>query len=131
MPDAPKADAPAPDALERLFSYGTLRLETVQRATFGRLLAGRPDHLPGFSLSLIEITDPDVLAASGQTHHPIVSRTGHPADQIAGTVFEVTAEELHQADHYEVSDYRRERFTLASGLDAWVYVAAAEAQEAS
>ena len=113
-----------PDTLERLFSYGTLQLEAVQRATFGRLLTGRPDHLPGFDLSQVEITDPEVLAKSGQTHHPIVRRTGRPSDQIAGTVFEVTAEELQQADRYEVADYRRERFPLASGLDAWVYVAA-------
>jgi gamma-glutamylcyclotransferase (GGCT)/AIG2-like uncharacterized protein YtfP len=113
-----------PDTTERLFSYGTLQLEAVQRSTFGRLLAGRPDHLPGFRQSLIEITDPEVLATSGQTHHPIVVHTGDPQDQIAGTVFELTPEDLAQADRYEVADYRRERFTLASGVEAWVYVAA-------
>jgi hypothetical protein len=113
-----------PDASERLFSYGTLQLDSVQLATFGRLVPGRPDHLPGFHLALIEITDPDVLAKSGQTHHPIVRRTGEAKDRIAGMVFEVTAADLAQADLYEVSDYRRERFVLASGLSAWVYVAA-------
>jgi Gamma-glutamyl cyclotransferase, AIG2-like len=111
--------------VHRLFSYGTLQLDQVQIATFGRSLTRWPDHLPGFSLSLIEITDPDVVATSGQTHHPIVTRTGDPQDRIAGMVFEVTAADLEQADQYEVSDYRRERFRLASGVEAWVYVAAA------
>jgi hypothetical protein len=32
---------------ESLFSYGTLRQEEVQLATFGRRLAGRPDALVG------------------------------------------------------------------------------------
>ncbi|WP_442583511.1 hypothetical protein ACSBOB_16760 [Mesorhizobium sp. ASY16-5R] len=41
------------DASEKLFSYGTLRLADVQLATFGRLLEGREDTLPGFALSMI------------------------------------------------------------------------------
>ena len=49
-----------------LFSYGTLQLESVQLASFGRRLAGHPDAMPGFSKSFIEITDPDVLVASGE-----------------------------------------------------------------
>jgi hypothetical protein len=31
--------------VERLFSYGTLQDEAVQRATFGRTLRGTPDRL--------------------------------------------------------------------------------------
>jgi hypothetical protein len=34
---------------------------------------------------------------------------------------------MAQADRYEVADYRRERFRLASGVEAWVYVAAGPA----
>jgi hypothetical protein len=34
-----------------LFSYGTLQQEDVQWSTFGRLLEGEPDELPGFALS--------------------------------------------------------------------------------
>ena len=33
----------ADDYSERLFSYGTLRDEAVQRANFGRTLQGSPD----------------------------------------------------------------------------------------
>eukprot|EP01133_Synstelium_polycarpum_P028912 gene28912-35239_t len=48
-----------------LFSYGTLQQEGVQLSSFGRLLQGTPDAMPGFRKSMIEITDPDVIRASG------------------------------------------------------------------
>lgn len=109
---------------EWLFSYGTLQQEGVQLSTFGRLLEGRPDALPGFRQTMVRITDPDVLAKSGKDFHPIVAPSADPADAIEGTVFQVTAEELVQADLYEVDDYKRVAVTLKSGLHAWVYVAA-------
>jgi hypothetical protein len=110
-------------ASERLFSYGTLQLESVQLATFGRRLVGSRDALPGHAESLLEISDAAVVATSGKTHHPIARFTGRDADAVAGTVFEVTPEELAQADRYEVSDYQRVAVTLRSGTRAWVYVA--------
>jgi gamma-glutamylcyclotransferase (GGCT)/AIG2-like uncharacterized protein YtfP len=105
-----------------LFSYGTLRDPAVQRSTFGRELAGRADRIAGFRLGQVEITDPHVLAVSGQTHHPILAATGDPADTVDGGVFEVTDQELRRADDYEVDDYRRVEVPLASGGTAWVYV---------
>jgi len=111
--------------MANLFSYGTLRQREVQLANFGRELDGKPDALPGYRLSLIEITDPAVLAVSGETHHPIVRPSDDPADAIEGTVFTVTDAELAAADAYEVDDYVRVAVTLRSGLDAWVYVEAA------
>ena len=116
------SDAPA----EWLFSYGTLQQEGVQLATFGRLLAGRPDRLPGFRLAEVRITDPQVLAESGKAIHPIASPSADPADAIDGTVFQVTPAELDNADRYEVADYTRIAARLASGIQAWVYVAAAD-----
>jgi hypothetical protein len=107
---------------ERLFSYGTLQLENVQRETFGRLLDGEADALVGYRRELVEITDPDVLAKSGERFHPIVMRSGDAADRVAGTVFLITQDELLAADGYEVSDYQRVSAELASGLTAWVYV---------
>ena len=112
------------DASERLFSYGTLQQEGVQRETFGRLLKGEADVLPGYARSMVEITDPDVIAASGERFHPIVQASADPADEVAGTVFEITAAELAAADSYEVSDYRRVAVRLKSDRDAWVYVKA-------
>lgn len=109
-------------ALQRPFSYGTLQLESVQRAQFGRLLGGVPDELMGFAQTMVEITDPDVLAKSGERFHPIVTRSGNAVDRVGGMVFEITAAELAAADSYEVSDYERVEAELASGLRAWVYV---------
>lgn len=107
-----------------LFSYGTLQLESVQLSSFGRKLEGRPDALPGYRKDLVEITDPEVLAASGEKFHPIVSASANAADEVAGTVFRITAPELAAADAYEVSDYKRVEVTLKSGLKAFVYVKA-------
>ena len=109
---------------EWLFSYGTLQDVAVQRANFGRELAGEPDAMQGYAQSWVEITDPAVLATSGKTHHPIVSHSGNSQDQVTGTVFHITAQELLAADAYEVDDYQRVAVTLASGRVAWVYIEA-------
>ncbi|AVS76330.1 gamma-glutamylcyclotransferase [Acidovorax cattleyae] len=112
----------SPEEAERLFSYGTLQLEAVQLSTFGRRLVGHADRLPGFRLEQLEIRDAAVVAASGKTHHPILVRTDdRTVAFVEGTVFEISRSELAQADAYEVSDYRRIRVTLASGMKAWVY----------
>ena len=114
-------------AMEHLFSYGTLQQADVQLATFGRLLDGRPDQLPGYRLSLLPIDDAQVVATSGKTHHPLASRSADAADGVPGAVLAVTPGELRQADGYEVAAYRRERVTLASGMRAWAYVDARDA----
>ena len=111
---------------ERLFSYGTLQLEPVQRATFGRMLEGVADVLPGYRLGELAIRDAAVVTTSGASHHPIVIATGDGSDRVPGMVFSVTPAELAQADAYEVDDYERVRVTLGSGLEAWVYAAAAQ-----
>lgn len=108
--------------MERLFSYGTLQQDNVQLATFGRLLKGTPDALVGFAVQSVEIRDPQVIAASGKTHHPGVVHTGKPADRVPGTVFEITPAELASADAYEVYEYERVEAALASGTRAWVYI---------
>lgn len=105
-----------------LFSYGTLQQEDVQLSTFGRKLAGHADALLGFEQSMVEIDDPDVVATSGKTHHPIVKFTGQGADRVAGTVFDISDMELANADKYEVAAYKRVATELASGVQAWVYV---------
>ena len=43
-------------------------------------------------------------------------------DRIDGTVFDITDDELSNADRYEVKDYKRVSAQLASGTTAWVYV---------
>jgi gamma-glutamylcyclotransferase (GGCT)/AIG2-like uncharacterized protein YtfP len=104
-----------------LFSYGTLQDRAVQLANFGRELTGTADSLTGYSTSLIAIRDAAVVAAGGKTHHTIAERSRNPADEVRGTVYEITAEELAAADRYEIPEYTRISVTLKSGKPAWVY----------
>lgn len=113
---------------EKLFSYGTLRYEAVQLATFCRKLDGQSDALSGFLFTMVEITDPYVIATSGEALHPIIAYTGNASDRVNGMVFDISLEELKQADSYEVADYKRIGVQLASGIKAWVYVNATENQ---
>lgn len=105
-----------------LFSYGTLQQANVQLATFGRRLEGTADSLVGYEQSFVAIGDPEVVRTSGKSHHPIVKFTGAPGALVAGTVFEITDDELQRADRYEVASYRRVAARLLSGREAWVYV---------
>lgn len=104
-----------------LFSYGTLQQPDVQRATFGRLLAGQRDELVGFELGVLRVADPAFVAKSGKADHAIVRFNGRPDSRVAGMAFEVTDEELARADEYEPAGYRRMAATLGSGRSAWVY----------
>lgn len=115
-----------------LFSYGTLQEEAVQRLTFGRLLEGERDELPGFEPSRVRNEDPQEAAASGRTHHANVTFNGRSDSRVSGTVFEITDAELAAADEYErPAAYKRITAVLASGKQAWVYVAAGTAPEES
>lgn len=106
----------------RLFSYGTLRQPEVQFALFGRQVPTIPDLLPGHRIDWLQITDPAVIATSGSDRHPILRR-GAPSDCVEGAYLELTDEDLIAADEYEVDDYTRVNARLASGVDAWVYIA--------
>ena len=48
------ADSPADQIL---FTYGTLQQPEVQLDTFGRLVAGEDDSLPGDTVDYVEIDD--------------------------------------------------------------------------
>lgn len=109
---------------QTLFSYGTLQDEAVQIATFGRVLNGTPDILRGYILGTLTITNPGVVGTSGIETHPVIrkAKTNDMGATVKGTIFKLTAQELHQADIYEESDYDRIRVTLESGTQSWVYV---------
>lgn len=104
-----------------LFSYGTLRQSEVQQALFGRALHSVPDTLPGYRLEMLHITDAQVVALSGSNRHPVL-RQGSPEDRIKGAALAMTADDLIQADRYEMSDYVRIPVALGSGKRAFVYV---------
>jgi gamma-glutamylcyclotransferase (GGCT)/AIG2-like uncharacterized protein YtfP len=113
-------------AMPLLFSYGTLQHDNVQMAIFGRLLQGQPDALPEFEPSSVPIEDPQVLATSGMTHYANVTFNGRKGSHVSGTVFEITHAEFAAADRYEQpAGYKRMVAPLASGKQAWVYVAPA------
>jgi gamma-glutamylcyclotransferase (GGCT)/AIG2-like uncharacterized protein YtfP len=114
-----------------IFSYGTLQEDAVQLSTFGRLLQGQRDELPGFESSWVRIQDPQEAAASGRTHHANVTFNGRSGSRVRGTVFEITDAELAAADRYEqAAEYVRISARLVSGKQAWVYVDAGSAPEA-
>jgi len=106
-----------------LFSSGTLQEAQAQLATFGRLLAGESDSLPGYRRVELVLHDPIFIALSGRAEHVNAASTGNPADRLHGTALEVTDEELAKADEYEkLASYGRIDVTLASGRRAWIYV---------
>lgn len=107
---------------ELLFSYGTLQLESVQLANFGRPLAGTSDALPGYEEGALKIDDPEVAASLGKTHYAIARFTGRASDVVTGTVFAISLDELERADKYEIPEYKRVAVVLQSGAHAWAYV---------
>ncbi|MDP5191273.1 gamma-glutamylcyclotransferase family protein [Rheinheimera baltica] len=107
-----------------LFSYGTLQQREVQLANFGRELNGSKDLLQGYIVAEIEITDARVLRESGKAMHPILRYSGNIANEVSGTVFNLTDAELAQADDYEVEAYVRIQVTLQSGTQCWIYAEA-------
>jgi gamma-glutamylcyclotransferase (GGCT)/AIG2-like uncharacterized protein YtfP len=96
-----------------LFSYGSLQQPAVQLSTFGRLLAGHEDALPGF----VKVTQ------HGERRLANVVRSSNTHCAVPGMVFEISGAELATADEYEQADaYTRIAARLSSGIDAWVYV---------
>lgn len=107
---------------DKLFTYGTLRTEEVQLSTFGRILEGHDDALPGYTLKMIEVQDHDFVIKSGTAIHRNLQFTGDPSDFVEGAVYSVTLKELEAADAYEPDGYKRVLVELRSGANAWVYL---------
>ena len=105
-----------------LFSYGTLQLPEVQRATYGRLLEGTPDVLTGYRLVPLTITSAEVVALSGEPVHMIACRTKDGGARIPGVVYKITPAELEATDAYEGDAYARREVRLESGVTAFLYV---------
>jgi gamma-glutamylcyclotransferase (GGCT)/AIG2-like uncharacterized protein YtfP len=108
----------------RLFAYGTLRLEQVQTRLFGRQVPTTADALAGWRIEEIEIDDPQVVAVSGRSRHPVLVRSANPSDRIEGAVLALNAAELAAADAYEASSYVRTTARSDAGEQVDVYVLA-------
>jgi gamma-glutamylcyclotransferase (GGCT)/AIG2-like uncharacterized protein YtfP len=97
--------------MENLFAYGTLMFPNIQQELFGRELEGESDILNDYIKNEIAI-DNEVYScvdeSSGNNTH--------------GVLYQVTPEELGQADNYEGEEYKRIKVVLSSGLEAWAYV---------
>jgi len=98
--------------LEYLFSYGTLQDPQVQEYIFGRLLKGKADYALGFKK----------MENAVYGRYPLVINTNNPKDKVAGMAYEVNAADLKKADIYETSAYKRQKFPLKSGDEAWIYI---------
>ena len=108
---------------EHLFSYGTLQKEKVQLELFGRVLNGSPDILRSYKAFTIEISDESFLSRGEERYQQTLIATNDDTDTIAGTVLEITEEELLLADNYEPANYKRINVVLESGKKAWIYIA--------
>jgi gamma-glutamylcyclotransferase (GGCT)/AIG2-like uncharacterized protein YtfP len=102
--------------MEKLFTYGTLQDRDIQENIFGRILRGTSETLVGYELKKIKIEE-----EFGIVQYPIIIETKNPEDTIVGIVYEISANDLRQADLYEGVHYKRVEVHLQSNEKAWVY----------
>ncbi|MGL2993808.1 gamma-glutamylcyclotransferase family protein [Flavobacterium sp. TSSA_36] len=102
--------------MQKLFTYGTLQHEDVQEDLFGRILEGTPETLKGYIVNKIQIEE-----EFGMIDYPIIVETDNLEDSIQGIVYEVTSNDLRQADLYEGKHYKCVEVVLQSHQKAWAY----------
>lgn len=112
---------PIESATEYLFTYGTLRDEAVQNMVFSRILSGKEDILKDYTLAK------EMVGGLYPTIHPSKENKG----QVTGEVFIVSNAELLRADSYEGDAYYRKKVTLASGIQAWVYLGKSDTKDSN
>ena len=105
--------------MEKLFAYGSLQNEDIQKDLFGRILDGTPETLVGYVVKDIQIEE-----EFGIVHYPIITETIKPEDTINGMVYSISLQELRQTDLYEGLHYKRVEVHLQSNQKAWAYSAA-------
>lgn len=79
------------------FFCGPLQDKALQLANSGRELQGHQEAMLGHQQGWVQITDPEVLAASGKIRHPIPRPGTANSAPLAGTVFRISPEELAAA----------------------------------
>ncbi|ANW96487.1 hypothetical protein AXE80_09430 [Wenyingzhuangia fucanilytica] len=106
------------------FSYGTLQFDKTQIETFGKLLPGTKDILKGYKLNNIKVLNPEIINLIDNNSHPIATLTNNPNDEIIGTVFELTNEELNKINEIAMkgnSNIKKIEVILQSGKKSWTY----------
>jgi gamma-glutamylcyclotransferase (GGCT)/AIG2-like uncharacterized protein YtfP len=94
----------------KLFAYGTLLDENVQKNIIGRLVEGVPDHLSGYRKTSRQFSSgiyPDLIEDI--------------SCEVSGRILDLSADDLDQCDKYEGDEYRRVKLKLKSGIEAFVY----------
>nr|WP_314837957.1 gamma-glutamylcyclotransferase family protein [uncultured Flavobacterium sp.] len=104
--------------MEKLFAYGSLQNEDIQKDLFGRILEGTPETLIGYVIKQIQIEE-----EFGIVNYPIITQTENQEDTINGIVYNISTKELHQSDLYEGLHYKRVEVQLQSKQKAWAYSA--------
>ncbi|OUD35040.1 gamma-glutamylcyclotransferase family protein [Flavobacterium sp. FPG59] len=104
--------------MEKLFAYGSLQNEDIQKDLFGRILEGTPETLIGYVVKQIQIEE-----EFGIVNYPIITQTENQEDTINGIVYDISTKELHQSDLYEGLHYKRVEVQLQSKQKAWAYSA--------
>ena len=110
---------PVKSATEYLFTYGTLQDEAVQNMVFSRTLTGKQDILKNHTLSK------EMVGGL----YPTLNPSKEKKEQVSGKVFIVSNAELLRADSYEGDAYYRKKVTLASGIQAWVYLGKSDSKD--
>ncbi len=105
--------------MEKLFAYGSLQNEDIQKDLFGRILEGTPETLIGYVVKQIQIEE-----EFGIVNYPIITQTENQEDTINGIVYAISTKELHQSDLYEGLHYKRVEVQLQSKQKVWAYSAA-------
>jgi gamma-glutamylcyclotransferase (GGCT)/AIG2-like uncharacterized protein YtfP len=104
--------------MEKLFAYGSLQNEDIQKDLFGRILEGTPETLIGYVVKQIQIEE-----EFGIVNYPIITQTENQEDTINGILYDISTKELHQSDLYEGLHYKRVEVQLQSNQKAWAYSA--------
>ena len=100
--------------LENLFIYGTLKDKEIQKEIIGRAIEDMAEDVLGnHHLTEINIDGKKYLAITPDRNF-----------LVAGSVVQVTDDELRRIDEYESSVYKREKVILISRKEAWAYVKA-------
>lgn len=120
--------SPRPDVADRpggqvpVFVYGALQEPRVQALALGRTLRGSADRLPGFTLTVIEPADPELISATGSSRHPMAVLASDSSARVRGTLYRLDPSDLESLDRWYGAPFHRLRLRLDSGAVAWVYV---------
>jgi gamma-glutamylcyclotransferase (GGCT)/AIG2-like uncharacterized protein YtfP len=94
----------------KLFAYGTLLDETIQKNVIGHLVEGTADLLIGYRKTMRQFCSgiyPDLIDDA--------------KCEVNGQILDLSSEELERCDRYEGDEYRRVKVLLKSGVEAFVY----------